>query len=177
MLNRIRLVLIRYGMAFLALGLALLFGGFREQIGDATPFLLAFTIVLVVAWYGGLWPGLATALVSALAVGYLIFLDRRFLDQEIADELGHARLLEHKIVALGGTPTTRPAEVRLGASNREIFEIVLQAERDTIERYTQRLKQADAAGEVGLRVDLEDIISDETRHRDDLELILRNWRE
>ncbi len=58
-----------------------------------------------------------------------------------------------------------------------MFEIVLQAERDTIERYTQRLKQADAAGELGLRVDLEDIISDETRHRDDLELILRNWRE
>ncbi len=101
----------------------------------------------------------------------------RLLDQEIADELGHARLLAHKIVALGGTPTTRPAEVRLGSSNREMFEIVLQAERDTIERYTQRLKQADAAGELGLRVDLEDIISDETRHRDDLELILRNWRE
>lgn len=101
----------------------------------------------------------------------------RLLDQEIADELGHARLLAHKIVALGGTPTTRPAEVRLGSSNREMFEIVLQAERETIERYTQRLKQADAAGELGLRVDLEDIISDETRHRDDLELILRNWRE
>jgi len=101
----------------------------------------------------------------------------RFLDQEVEDELRHARLLAHKIVALGGTPTTRPAEVRLGASNREIFEIVLQAERDTIERYTQRLKQADAAGELGLRVDLEDLISDETRHRDDLELILRNWRE
>ncbi len=101
----------------------------------------------------------------------------RLLDQEIAEELGHARLLAHKIVALGGTPTTRPAEVRLGSSNREMFEIVLQAERETIERYTQRLKQADAAGELGLRVDLEDIISDETRHRDDLELILRNWRE
>jgi len=101
----------------------------------------------------------------------------RFLDEEIADELGHARYLANKIVALGGTPTTRPAEVRLGSSNREIFEIVLQAERETIERYTQRIKQADAAGEIGLRVDLENIVSEETRHRDDLERILKNWKE
>jgi len=101
----------------------------------------------------------------------------RFLDQEVADELGHARFLADKIVALGGTPTTRPAEVRLGSSNRELFEIVLQAERDTIERYTQRIKQADAAGEIGLRVDLENIVAEETRHRDDLERILRNWKE
>jgi len=101
----------------------------------------------------------------------------RFLDEEIADELGHARYLANKIVALGGTPTTRPAEVRLGSSNREIFEIVLQAERETIERYTQRIKQADAAGEIGLRVDLENIVSEESRHRDDLERILKNWKE
>jgi len=101
----------------------------------------------------------------------------RFLDSEVADELGHARFLANKIVALGGTPTTRPAEVRLGASNREMFEIALQAERDTIERYTQRIKQADAAGEIGLRVDLENIVAEETRHRDDLERILRDWKE
>ena len=54
---------------------------------------------------------------------------------------------------------------------------MLQAERETIERYTQRIKQADAAGEIGLRVDLENIVSEETRHRDDLERILKNWKE
>jgi bacterioferritin len=101
----------------------------------------------------------------------------RFLDSEIEDELNHARLLAHKIVALGGTPTTRPAEVELARSNREILEILLQAEKDTIARYTERVQQAEAAGEIGLRVDLEDLVSDETRHKEDLERILLNWRD
>ncbi|HEX7090676.1 MAG TPA: ferritin-like domain-containing protein [Longimicrobiales bacterium] len=101
----------------------------------------------------------------------------RFLDSEIEDELGHARLLAHKIVALGGTPTTRPAEVELARSNREILEILLQAEKDTIARYTERVQQADAAGEIGLRVDLEQLVSDETRHKEDLERILLDWRD
>jgi bacterioferritin len=80
-------------------------------------------------------------------------------------------------VALGGTPTTRPAEVELARTNREILEILLQAEKDTIARYTERVQQAEAAGEIGLRVDLEDLVSDETRHKEDLERILLNWRD
>ena len=98
-----------------------------------------------------------------------------FLEGEIEDELEHAKLLAHKIVALGGEPTTRPAEVKLSTDNREMIEFSLQSEKDTIERYTQRIKQADAAGEVGLRVDLEDIIAEETRHKEDLERILHGW--
>lgn len=98
-----------------------------------------------------------------------------FLEDEIADELKHAKFLAHKIVTLGGEPTARPAEVPLSRDNREIIELALQAEVDTIERYTQRIKQAEAAGEVGLRVDLEQIVSDETRHKEDLERILEGW--
>src|SRR5690606_24898644 len=98
-----------------------------------------------------------------------------FLEDEIADELKHAKFLAHKIVALGGEPTARPAEVPLSRDNREIIELALQAEVDTIERYTRRIKQAEAAGEVGLRVDLEQIVSDETRHKEDLERILEGW--
>ena len=36
---------------------------------------------------------------------------RAFFESEIPDELGHAAFLADKIVALGGAPTTRPAEV------------------------------------------------------------------
>ena len=98
-----------------------------------------------------------------------------FLEGEIEDE--HAKYLAHKIVALGGEPTTRPAEVKLSTDNREMIELSLQSEKDTIERYTQRLKQADAAGELGLRVDLEEIIAEETRHKEDLERILHGWKD
>ena len=98
-----------------------------------------------------------------------------FLEGEIEDELEHAKLLAHKVVALGGDPVTEPAPVQLSTDNREMLQVALQAEKDTIERYTQRIKQAEAAGEVGLKVDLEDIVSDETRHREDLERMLHKW--
>jgi bacterioferritin len=100
-----------------------------------------------------------------------------FLEGEIADELNHAKFLANKIVALGGTPTTQPAEVKLPGTNRGMVEAALQSEIDTIQRYTQRIKQAEAAGELGLKIDLEDLVSDETRHREDLERILKGWVE
>lgn len=116
-------------------------------------------------------------LYSRLVSGPLRLQLSSFLEGEIADELEHAKFLAQKIVALGGEPTTRPAEVKLTTSNREMLELSLQAEKDAIERYTQRVKQADAAGEVGLRIDLEEIIAEETRHKEDLERILHGWKE
>jgi len=98
-----------------------------------------------------------------------------FLESEIADELEHAKFLSHKIVALGGEPTTQPAEITISRNNREMLQLSLQAEKDTIERYTQRIKQADAAGELGLKVDLETIVAEETKHKEDLERILFGW--
>lgn len=98
-----------------------------------------------------------------------------FLEGEIVDELRHAKLLSQKVVALGGEPTTKPAEVVLSQDNREMLELSLQAEKDTIERYTQRVKQAEAAGELGLKIELEQLVADETRHKEDLERILFGW--
>lgn len=98
-----------------------------------------------------------------------------FLESEIQDELEHAKFLSHKVVALGGTPVTEPAEIRLTEDNREMLQFALQSEKDTIERYTQRIKQAEAAGELGLKIDLETIVSDETKHKEELERILFNW--
>ena len=100
----------------------------------------------------------------------------RFLEHEIADELEHAKFLSQKIVALGGEPTTQPAPVTLSTHNREMLQLALQAEKDTIERYQQRIKQADAAAELGLRVELENLVAEETRHKEDLERILFGWQ-
>ncbi len=100
---------------------------------------------------------------------------KQFFAAEIQDELGHAQFLANKIVALGGTPTTSPGPVRLGKDNREQLEIALEAEKETIERYRERAEQADAAGETGLKVRLEELIADETEHRDEIELILKNF--
>lgn len=100
---------------------------------------------------------------------------KELFKSEVPDEVSHAELLAAKIVALGGTPTTEPKPVRLGATNRERVEIALEAERDTISRYRQRTKQAEAAGETGLQVRLEELIAEETEHREEMELVLEGF--
>jgi bacterioferritin len=102
---------------------------------------------------------------------------KAMFESEIADEQGHAAFLAQKVVALGGEPATVPKPVELGSSNRERIELALQAEKDTIERYTKRVEQADAAGEPGLRLRLEDLIVDETGHREELEMILKEFED
>jgi bacterioferritin len=98
-----------------------------------------------------------------------------FLEGEITDELMHAKFLAQKIVSLGGTPATKPAEVQLATENREMVQLALQSEIDTIKRYTERIGQAEAAGELALKVDLEELVAEETRHKEDLERMLHGW--
>jgi bacterioferritin len=90
-----------------------------------------------------------------------------FFQQEIADELLHAQFLADKIAALGGTPTTKPDAVTIPETNGELLEEVLAAETRAIAGYTDRISQADAVGDIGLKVQLEDIIRDETSHREE----------
>ena len=51
----------------------------------------------------------------------------------------------------------------------------IKAEVETIDRYVQRRKQAEEAGEYGLAAQFDDIIADETNHRDELKQILARW--
>jgi bacterioferritin len=98
-----------------------------------------------------------------------------FFLKEVPDELGHAQFLANKIVALGGEPTTQARPVPAAASNREMLEAVLQAERKAVADYTQRAKDAEEFGDKGLVVQLEDIVRDETGHAEETERILRDW--
>src|SRR5690606_10279864 len=68
---------------------------------------------------------------------------RAFFEAEIPDELGHAALLADKIVALGGQPTTEVPPLPYTDDNRTMLENALDAEIDTIERYTRRIQQAE----------------------------------
>jgi len=101
---------------------------------------------------------------------------RAFFEAEIPDELGHAAFLADKVVALGGTPAVAVAPVPIPRDAREMLENALQAEVDTIERYTTRIRQADECGEISIRVELENMISDESRHRDEIRRMLMDWR-
>lgn len=100
---------------------------------------------------------------------------RAFFESEIPDELGHAGLLADKVVALGGTPAVAPASVPVAKDNRQMLENALTAEEETIARYTQRIDQAEAAGDISLKVQLEDLVVDESNHRDDIRRMLLDW--
>lgn len=99
----------------------------------------------------------------------------QFFLAEVADEQLHAQFLANKIVALGGEPTTTPRPVPPAKTNREMLEAVLVAELQAKQDYTQRALEADAFGDKGLAVQLEDMVRDESGHSEETERILRDW--
>lgn len=99
-----------------------------------------------------------------------------FFESEINDELGHALYLSEKIKALGGTPTTTSADVPQPTEVKDLLNATLEAESDTIKRYEQRKKQADELGLTELVVKLEDMIADETHHKEEVERLLADPR-
>ena len=101
---------------------------------------------------------------------------KQFFESELPEELTHAQLLADKITALGGTPTTEPAPIELKSEPTDMLKQVVNAEAETIERYVQRREQAEEAKEYGLATELDDIIRDETEHKEETEKLLRNLR-
>jgi bacterioferritin len=100
---------------------------------------------------------------------------RSFFASEIPEELAHAQILADKISALGGTPAAEPAPVQVVAEAKQMLQAALAAETETIQRYLERRRQAEEAGEFGLAVQFDDIIADETNHRDELRQMLARW--
>ena len=99
----------------------------------------------------------------------------QFFLTEVADEQIHAQFLANKIVALGGEPTTKAQPVPPAHNNREMLQAVLAAELQAGKNYTQRAEEADAYGDKGLVVALEDMVRDEMGHSEETERMLRDW--
>lgn len=110
---------------------------------------------------------------SSLVVGLERLRAGEFLRKLIQDELEDALFLADKIVALGGVPTTTPASVPQLTDLRAMLEHDLEGERKAIKRYTERARQAEAFGDLGLKIKLEEIIADETEHAEEFEKLLR----
>lgn len=99
----------------------------------------------------------------------------QFFLAEVPDEQLHAQYLANKIVALGGEPTTTANPVPAAKNNREMLEAVLAAEKRATANYTQRAEEAEAFGDKGMVVQLEDMVRDETGHSEETQRILRDW--
>lgn len=99
-----------------------------------------------------------------------------FFESEIPDEQGHALYLAEKIKVLGGTPTTKPAEVKQHTDVQGMLEEARNSEKATIERYELRKKQAEELGHTELVIKLDDMIADETNHMEEIGRILSDTR-
>ncbi|HEU5393351.1 MAG TPA: ferritin-like domain-containing protein, partial [Candidatus Methylomirabilis sp.] len=101
---------------------------------------------------------------AAMAVGMAGHEVREFVKAEVTDEVNHALFLADKIVVLGGTPAVKPAAFKELKDPTAMLKHDLDLERQAIKNYAERAAQAEAAGEIGLKVRLEEILADETDH-------------
>jgi len=100
---------------------------------------------------------------------------RDFFLKEAAEELGHAQFLADKIVALGGVPTTQPAAVPEAETPRDMLKVILKAETEALERYAERMRQAEELGDLGLAARIHAMIEDETEHKEEVEKLLAGF--
>lgn len=84
------------------------------------------------------------------------------------EEMAHALMLSEQIDFLGGTPTVKVEEIKTSKNSLEMLKQDLGGEDLAIRRYKQRIAQAEAAKEYGLRRILEDILIQEEEHKRDL---------
>ncbi|SDX11923.1 bacterioferritin [Marininema mesophilum] len=99
-----------------------------------------------------------------------------FFEAEAQDELKHARFLSEKISALGGNPLVNPATVKQARGVREMLENAIADESATIERYVKRINQAETTGQYGLKLELEDMLAEESNHKEEMERLLEDPR-
>jgi bacterioferritin len=96
-----------------------------------------------------------------------------FFKAEITGELVHAQYLADKISALGGTPTTTVKPVPHSTDARQMLNNVLEAETTAVITFDKLIRLAEEAGEIGIRVQMENFLMDENSHRDETMKILQ----
>ncbi len=96
----------------------------------------------------------------------------RQLELHAGEELAHALLIAKQIDYLGGMPLGTPKPVKISHDPVQMLRADLQNERETVGRYRQRIRQAEAMGEFALSEILRGIIVQEQDHEIDLSAAL-----
>jgi len=84
------------------------------------------------------------------------------------EEMQHAVMLSEQIDFLGGVPTINVEKREISPSSKEMLKQDLWGEDNAITRYKERIGQAEALKEYGLRRVLEDILIQEEEHKRDI---------
>jgi bacterioferritin len=84
------------------------------------------------------------------------------------EEMQHATMLSEQIDYLGGVPTVGVEKREVSSDSLEMLQQDLRGEQHAIDSYKERIAQAEALREYGLRRVLEDILIQEEEHKRDL---------
>jgi bacterioferritin len=90
------------------------------------------------------------------------------LKAHASQELSHALEVARQIDYLGGHPTMKAKEAEFSDDSKAMLEIDLRSEKETVKSYTDRIRQAERAGEFALSEKLREIIAQEQDHEIDL---------
>jgi len=88
------------------------------------------------------------------------------------EEMQHAVILSEQIAFLGGTPTVEVEKRKIDSDSVKMLEQDIEGEELAINRYKERIGQAESLKEYGLRRILEDILIMEEEHKRDLQTVL-----
>ncbi|HSO20828.1 MAG TPA: ferritin-like domain-containing protein, partial [Desulfosarcina sp.] len=81
-------------------------------------------------------------------------------------EMKHAEEIAERLVYLGGKPTTKPTQVWVGESLKEMIEIDADQESGAIALYRDIIETAEAEGDTVTGDLFHDILSEEEEHHD-----------
>jgi bacterioferritin len=96
----------------------------------------------------------------------------RELEAHAGEELAHAIKIAKQIDYLGGMPGVMPKPVKTSSDPVAMLCADLENERETVGRYRERIRQAEAMGEFALSEILRAIIVEEQEHEIDLSAAL-----
>ena len=96
----------------------------------------------------------------------------RELEAHAGEELAHAIKIAKQIDYLGGMPSVTPKSVKTSSDPVAMLRADLENERETVGRYRERIRQAEAMGEFALSETLRAIIVQEQEHEIDLSAAL-----
>ncbi|MBI2303294.1 MAG: ferritin [Chloroflexi bacterium] len=88
------------------------------------------------------------------------------------DEMKHAEKLAERIDYLGGTPVTKPAEIKMGGDLKKMIADDLDGENLAIRTYKGHIKLCEEANDPVTRLLLENILTDEEDHAYTWETVL-----
>ncbi len=87
-------------------------------------------------------------------------------------EMKHAEAIAERLDFLGGTPTTKPDDIKIGGSLQKMIEDDIMAEKDAIKLYRDIIALANKETDIVTRKLFEDILVEEEGHLAEFQTLL-----